>query len=231
MNCWGVKMSKGKVFIAQEVQIILSGNKTMFREVIKNANYDSPVHSYKDWENNGLYYPVATLVDENGTQFTETQYSFDGIRCPYQVGQKIFCKESFWVNKKSQKFCWYDNDIFECGDKVEKKPASQMKQEHSRLTLQIKEIRAEKLQHISQEDCEKEGIGYTGGWNGEDYDDGEFFFGKLVETEDGMNWKNEMFEYADLAFEKYWNSTHKKPKEKFEASPWVWSIQFEVVNG
>jgi hypothetical protein len=184
-------MSKGKVFTAQEVQAIISGNKTMFREVIKNANYDSPVHSYKDWENNGLYYPVVTLVDENGTQFTETQYSFDGIRCPYQVGQKIFCKD---------------------------------------LTLQIKEIGAEKLQHISQEDCEKEGIGYTGGWNGEDYDDGEFFFGKLVKTEDGMNWKNEMFEYADLAFEKYWNSTHKKPEAKFEANPWVWSIQFEVVN-
>jgi len=183
-------MSKGKIFNTQEVQAIISGNKTMFRETVKNANYDSPVHSYKDWENNGLYYPIAILVDEDGNQ-TETQYSFDGIRCPYQVGQKIFCKN---------------------------------------LTLQIKEIRAEKLQHISQEDCEKEGIGYTGGWNGEDYDDGEFFFGKLIETEDGMNWKNEMFEYPDLAFEKYWDSTHKKPKEKFEANPWVWSIQFEVAK-
>jgi hypothetical protein len=233
---------KGKVFTAQEVQSIISGNKTMFREVIKNANYDSPVHSYKDWENNGLYYPVATLVDENGTQFTETQYSFDGIRCPYQVGQKIFVKESFstdeifgesCVNDISYEANWEKDNakgFFGFFDEPKWEPASQMKQEHSRLTLQIKEITVERLQHINEEDCKKEGIGYTGGWNGEDYDDGEFFFGKLVETEDGMNWKNEMFEYADLAFEKYWNSTHKKPKEKFEASPWVWSIQFEVEN-
>ena len=219
-------MSKGKVFAAQEVQAIIAGNKTMFREVIKNANYDSPVHSYKDWENNGLYYPVVTLVDENGTQFTETQYSFDGIRCPYQVGQKIFCKESF--NIFAGQVAYKGN--LANAERHFWKPASHMKQEHSRLTLQIKEITVERLQHINEEDCKKEGIGYTGGWNGEDYDDGEFFFGKLVETEDGMNWKNEMFEYADLAFEKYWNSTHKKPKEKFEANPFVWSIQFEVVN-
>jgi len=234
MNYWEERMSKGKIFNAQEVQAIIAGNKTMFREVIKNANYDSPVHSYKDWENNGLYYPVVTLVDENGTQFTETQYSFDGIRCPYQIGQKIFCKESFadFRNNNSDIFYKSDfeiNNLIKTSD-IKWKPAQHMKQEHSRLTLQIKEIRAEKLQHISQEDCEKEGIGYTGGWNGEDYDDGEFFFGKLIETEDGMNWKNEMFEYPDLAFEKYWDSTHKKPKEKFEANPWVWSIQFEVAK-
>ena len=184
-------MKKGKIFNAQEVQEILKGNKTMFREVIKNANYDSPVHSYKDWENNGLYYPVATEVDGGGIK-TETQYCFDAIKCPYQVGQKIFVKESFWVN--------------------------------------IKEIRVERLADISEKDCDKEGIGYTGGWNGEDYDDGEFFFGKLIETEDGMNWKNEMFEYPHLAFEKYWDSTHEKPEEKWEANPWVFVYSFEVVK-
>ena len=64
-------MKKGKIFNGQEVQAILKGNKTMFREVIK----------------------------EDGNQ-TETQHSFDEIKCPYQVGQKIFVKENFWVNIK-----------------------------------------------------------------------------------------------------------------------------------
>jgi hypothetical protein len=185
---------KGKIFTAPEVQSILSGNKKMFREVIKNANYDSPVHSYKDWENNGLYYPVVTLVDENGTQFTETQYSFDGIRCPYQIGQKIFCKESFNIfagrvaYKQSlanaERYIW--------------KPATQMKQEHSRLTLQIKEIRVERLKDISEfEAFEKEGM----------------------PSGTPIYW-----------FAEEWNKKHKKPEEKFEANPFVWSIQFEVVN-
>jgi len=200
---------KGKIFKSSEIISILSKQKTQFREAvkvqpptyIKNVNFAG--QGTWEWGNSGVY------VEE-----------------PYQKGQKIFVKESF--NIFAGQVAYKQNLA-----NVERyiwKPASQMKQEHSRLTLLIKEIRAEKLQHISQEDCEKEGIGYTGGWNGEDYDDGEFFFGKLVKTEDGMNWKNEMFEYADLAFEKYWNSTHKKPEEKFGANPFVWSIRFEVVK-
>jgi hypothetical protein len=136
------------------VQAIIAGNKTMFREVIKNANYDSPVPSYKDWENNGLYYPVATLVDENGTQFTETQYSFDGIRCPYQVGQKIFVKES--VSYRSHyHFDLNNTHHYGAWKKIK---AKDMKQEHSRLTLLIKEIRVERLSEISEEDAIAEGI-------------------------------------------------------------------------
>ena len=206
MNYWEVKMSKGKVFAAQEVQAIISGNKKMFREVIKSKPLIKRGDDY--------------LFDDNGKIVSQKDC------CPYQVGQKIFCKESF--NIFAGQVAYKGN--LANAERHFWKPASHMKQEHSRLTLQIKEITVERLQHINEEDCKKEGIGYTGGWNGEDYDDGEFFLGKLVETEDGMNWKNEMFEYADLAFEKYWNSTHKKPKEKFEANPFVWSIQFEVVN-
>jgi len=35
---------------------------------------------------------------------------------------------------------------------------------------------------------------------------------------------------AKYAFINYWNATHKKPEEKFEANPWVWVINFEVVK-
>ena len=45
-----------------------------------------------------------------------------------------------------------------------------------------------------------------------------------------MDWKNEMFEYPDLAFASLWNATHKKPEEKFEANPWVWCVTMEVVK-
>jgi len=219
-------MSKGKIFTAQEVQSILSGNKTMFREVIKNKTSFEDFLQTREVGDNWYKDRTISMRGQGGLWGDYTLERFVEKFCPYQVGQKIFVKESF--NIFAGQVAYKQNLA-----NVERyiwKPASQMKQEHSRLTLLIKEIRAEKLQHISQEDCEKEGIGYTGGWNGEDYDDGEFFFGKLVKTEDGMNWKNEMFEYADLAFEKYWNSTHKKPEEKFGANPFVWSIRFEVVK-
>ena len=31
-------------------------------------------------------------------------------------------------------------------------------------------------------------------------------------------------------FKHSWNATHKKPEEKFEANPWVWCVNFEVIN-
>lgn len=235
-------MIKGKIFNAQEVQAIIAGNKTMFREVIKNANYDSPVHSYKDWENNGLYYPVVTLVDENGTQFTETQYSFDGIRCPYQIGQKIFVKESWCAftgetlgtplgkmriysyPPKKGDIITYKADADLTKDFSNYLSSRTMPQWASRLTLQIKEIRVEKLSEISKDDAIAEGMFFA------DY-------GKNCynQQEAGWSWKknkcpSECLGSAYWAFANKWNSTHKTPEEKFEANPWVWSIQFEVVK-
>lgn len=181
-------MSKGKVFNAQEVQAIIAGNKTMFREVIK-PKPDSDIN------------PVY-IKECDAWQW----WSKENRRKPrYQVGQKIFVKESFNIfagqvaYKQSlanaERYIW--------------KPASQMKQEHSRLTLLIKEIRVERLQDISEEDCINEGFDYD--WLG----------GKGNILIAGSITNN---------FAKNWNATHKKPEEKFGANPWVWSIQFEVVK-
>ena len=88
------------------------------------------------------------------------------------------------------------------------KPAQHMKQEHSRLTLLIKEIRVEKLADISEEDIEAEGI------KAHDVS-GMLHLGYISEKD---------------AFIVFWNFTHKKPEEKFEASPFVWVISCEVVK-
>lgn len=76
-----------------------------------------------------------------------------------------------------------------------------MKQEHSRLTLEITDIRVEKLDEISEEDCCKEGFG-------------------AIFTRDCKKPK----------FIEAWNATHKKPGEKFEASPGVWVVNFKLGN-
>jgi len=179
---------KGRIFTAQEVQAIIAGNKRMFREVIKvqpptyikNVNFAG--QGTWEWGNSGVY------VEEH-----------------YQKGQMIFVKESF--------------NIFACqvaykqnlanAERYIWKPAQQMKQEHSRLTLQIKEIRVEKLQDINEEDCINEGFDY-----------------------DWLEGKGNILIAGSITnnFAKNWNATHKKPEEKFEVNPWVWSIQFEVVN-
>ena len=131
---------KGKIFNAQEVQAILNKSKVMFREVIK------PQPKEND----------AFLFDDKG------QIVFQKDLCPYQVGQKIFCKESFnlFAGQVS-----YKQDLVGA-ERYFWRPAKHMKQEHSRLTLLIKEIGVERLQDISPEDYLKEGIKrFASNWN------------------------------------------------------------------
>ena len=237
---------KGKIFNAQEVQSIIAGSKTMFREVIKTCkqhpnNVCKKVrngHYGLNLKQDGLFWQPYGGSELQPFPYCDGKLSASNSLdefCPYQVGQKIFVKESFAVSKtlfqdikyladNQRKWGFINNDLAVW----KKRPAQHMKQEHSRLTLEITDIKVERLGEISEEDCKKEGIGYTGGWNGEDYDNGEFYFGKLQETKDGMNWENEMFEYIDLAFAELWNATHKKPEEKFETNPFVWVVDFKI---
>ena len=249
---------KGKIFNAQEVQAIIAGNKTMFREVLK----------VQPTNENQVFSTVASSIrnkDIGTHNFINPKATWEQtkkFKCPYQVGQKIFVKESFWefgiyfnsgcyaddcdppkfIGSGKITFSEEEVDKTRSSQVLKKRPAQHMKQEHSRITLEITNIKVERLADISEEDCEKEGVDCTGGWNGEDYDDGEYYFGKLIESEEGIienttemsqfcdrfACKNEMFEYAEDAFEAYWNSTHKKPEEKFEANPFVWVVDFKI---
>jgi len=214
---------KGKIFNAQEVQAIISGSKTQFREVIKPQpnNYDGRT-------------AIALSVDGSGQLLWQDDDSgwfkdYDDVKCPYQVGQKIFCKESFW------QFGGYDggsdgdearfigsNKITFCPEEAakpqtlykgwKKRPAQHMKQEHSRLTLLIKEIRVERLASISEEDAIKEGC------------KAEYWLTNTPDCyeHDGIT--------ATEDFAALWDETHKKPEEKLEANPWVWVVRFEIVN-
>jgi hypothetical protein len=213
-------MSKGKVFTAQEVQSILSGNKTMFREVIKNKTSFEDFLQTREVGDNWYKDRTISMRGQGGLWGDYTLERFVEKFCPYQVGQKIFVKESFNIfagqvaYKQSlanaERYIW--------------KPAQHMKQEHSRLTLLIKEIRVERLADISEEDAIAEGMFFT------DY--GKNCYGQ---QEAGWSWKknksfSECLGSAYWAFANKWNATHKKPEAKFEANPWVWSIQFEVVK-
>jgi hypothetical protein len=209
---------KGKIFNRQEVQAIIAGNKTMFREVVKpSAGLQSRWACVQDLSK----CPTNYLCEVNGrlgAQFQHplagTQQSYGEVdkmspygwfKCAYKLGQKIFVKESF--NIFAGQVAYKQN--LANAERYIWKLAQQMKQEHSRLTLQIKEIRVEKLQDINEEDCINEGFDY-----------------------DWLEGKGNILIAGSITnnFAKNWNATHKKPEEKFGASPWVWSIQFEVVK-
>lgn len=225
---------KGKIFNAQEVQAIIAGNKTMFREVLKtqtktneplNLAYTTPYRTW-EWGNSGVY------VEE-----------------PYEVGQKIFCKEAFALRDKDGKyfqfrpFKAYKADAE--SDFAQWKLAQHMKQEHSRLTLEITDIKVERLKDISEEDAIKEGVNklfteeemkhvlrvhqiekndtyknYL--WHGH--------IGRTITKKQSDEWEYQCsaYEKAKDSFFSLWNATHKKPEEKFEANPFVWVVDFKI---
>jgi len=127
---------KGKIFNAQEVQAIIAGNKTQFREVKVQQNSDRN--------------PVK--MGFNFTGIWGDGAKENSRKCPYQVGQKIFCKESFADFRSNNSEIFYKSD-FEINNlakiaELKWKPAQHMKQEHSRLTLLIKEIRVERFDEL-----------------------------------------------------------------------------------
>jgi hypothetical protein len=210
-------MSKGKVFTAQEVQAIIAGNKTMFREICKRQPQGEMEQPY--------------VIRQAG--ITEFNYPFGKI--PYQVGQKIFVKESWHAftsetlgtplgkmriysyPPKKGDIIEYKADTDLTKDFTSYLPSTTMPKWASRLTLQIKEIRVERLADISEEDAIEEGVVYPNTpvccYRYQNYCCGDY------EAEN-----------ASWEFKQLWNATHKKPEEKWDSNPYVWVIKFEVVK-
>lgn len=179
---------KGKIFKAQEVQAILNGSKVMFREVIKKP--------LKDFNN------IKINQDGELSAYNKTKGWYEelkNIKCPYQVGQKIFCKEGFNIFAGQVS---YKQDLIGA-ERYFWKPAQHMKQEQSRITMLIKEIKVERLADISEEDAIAEGV---------------------------MNHLRIVHYNPVKYFRQLWNATHKKPEEKFEANPFVFVYRFELIK-
>ena len=242
---------KGKIFNAQEVQAIIAGNKTMFREVIKPQ---PPLGCHYTINGNQSH---ALCFADCSTPRDERDYSKEPLvcvppkptnidhrlECPYKVGEEIFVKESFNIFASQVSY----KQGLVGAERYFWKPAQQMKQEHSRLTLEITDIKVERLQDISEEDAINEGVNklfteeemkhvlkvhqiekndtyknYL--WHGH--------IGRTITKKQSDEWEYQCsaYEKAKDSFFSLWNATHKKPEEKFEANPFVWVVDFKINN-
>lgn len=186
-----IEKINGKIFNEKEVKSILSGSKVQFREVIKKTQIE----------------PSSSL-DRCGMELLLSE-------CPYQVGQEIFVKEEiahggyfgacfvYCADGTKSNKMWQTHWSRHC------RPANYMNQKQSRITLEITDVKVERLQSISQKDCAKEGIPHTM-WQA----NGMLFSG--------------LGEPIEIGFAGNWNATHKKPEEKFKANPFVWVVDFKI---
>ena len=180
------------IFNTENVKAILDNRKTQTRRVIKpqpkwTRSFTQSVLEPEKWCLSG---------------------TMGMIECPYgQAGDRLWVREIGWISKKGNSFTPAQNNTPPPSGKSDffyKKISSiHMPRWAARITLEIIDVRVERLQEIKHEDCFAEGIisRFNPDCNKE---------AKLI-IED---------------FRNLWNSIHKK-QYRWEDNPWVWVISFK----
>jgi hypothetical protein len=174
---------RGKVFRADEVLAVLRGDKTQFRDVVKPqppswlaAQIRSGFRTIREVE-------PGVFGAGTGSGGAWVCRSENMVRARFSVGDRLFVKETYWLINHGNTFrgtgiTYLADDYHECISRRPRgrgklccwRPASQMPEWASRLTLEITDVRCERLQAISKDDARAEGVRtepYKGTVNGE----------------------------------------------------------------
>lgn len=206
------------IFNAEMVRAILDGRKTQTRRVIKPQplgviNFcsvrDGRLRTYQD-RPSGRHHVLEKP---------------DNLKCPYgNLGDHLWVRESFWIEHDADVI---NGRVVDCGINLKedswadvwycatdeppkhpsffhsKHPSIHMPRWASRITLQIESIRVEQVRVISRGDIKAEGV----------------------------KPRNDAWPYPHRNdFIKLWNSINAKRGYSWESNPWVWVIEFGMVN-
>jgi hypothetical protein len=214
------------LFSAPMVRALLAGTKMQTRRVVK--------HRWPFlWQE--PYYPTGKVLSELPNQpgawmefrhRRQDEADYEGspastlVPCPYgQPGERLWVRERFaprdgitLINKqRSEIFYWADDEGKYWSDGPWK-PSIHMPRWASRITLEITDVRVERLKSISREDAAAEGI---------DTDGEVFEEGGRYESAGGI--PAEVWTYARL-----WESINGPGS--WEANPWVWCVSFKQIT-
>jgi hypothetical protein len=232
------------LFSAEMVKAILDGHKTMTRRVAK----PQPESKYS----NGQWYPDRynhtddwCFWGKRGTDVSN-KCGLPLFKCPYgQVGDRLWCKETFayfgFVHQGDSIFIHYKASYNQNGGErllhipesakrpecsLKWRPSISMPRWASRITLEITNIRVERLQEITREDIWREGITesivkcYDGKHGYEDWHT------PFKELWDSINAKPRPYTWED---DNGWVHKDVAPAYSWESNPWVWVIEFKRV--
>lgn len=196
------------LFSGPMVRALLEGRKTQTRRVVKAKTQHEGITD-ECATNNAIEWRL-----QDGRWFGLDGYDTAAyVDCPYgQPGDLLWVRETMHEDcHGSVSMASYsaDNAMTSIPWWYSKKsmPSIHMQRRASRLTLLITGIRVERLQEISEEDALAEGV------------DGEEQAAAI-----GAEW----YEKPRRAFRRLWESINGP--DSWNANPWVWVIQFEVIR-
>lgn len=151
------------LFSTPMVQAILEGRKTQTRRIMKHqppkGNYKFGINvSGTRCKENGLLHWIG--IDEE-IEYKVTDSNQPYFKCPFNKGDIIWVRETFVPIKNSNDFFYKADEgisvpFFDYQQKW--KPSLFMPKEACRLFLEVKDIRIERLNEISESDAIAEGV-------------------------------------------------------------------------
>ena len=212
------------LFNGDMVRAILDGRKTVTRRPVK--------YKYSNTE-------MKIRADKYGTRLVEIQKDVEGEtygknedgstwhklrgyivpKPPYKQGDILYVRET-WDNlpvNPDGSYCGYDRYYYRADGDLRPEgwqgnwhPSVHMLKYAARIWLKVTDVRVERLEDITDEQAKAEGANWKNGKN--------------------VGWEEKMRRTAIDRFAELWNSTIKKSdldRYGWDASPWVWVIEFE----
>lgn len=228
---------RGMIFNGEMVRALLDGRKTQTRRPVKLPHTDRDAMC--ELSGNELAGELSAGNYRNSPHGKPgdriwVRETFQGPLFDFDL-MDSYCKDSTPFEKPE--FCVYKADgvpapeFYDADDELHCRwrPSIHMPRWASRITLEITDVRVERLNSISEEDAQREGV-HTEVWDqtvvARNYAASDEFF--QFWSDDMPNFV-EMNELYRSSFRSLWESIYGA--ENWQANPWVWVIEFKRVEG
>jgi len=185
------------LFNTEMVRAILEDRKTQTRRLVKGLPLAEPWFTVEDGkpmmcDENGEWYPAErfSVVQPGDILWVRETWAKDVGRYMYRANYSD--TEKFYMNGREIRMVW--------------SPSIHMPRKAARLFLLVKDVRCERLQDMTVEDCALDG-------------------GFCMDAVKVIG--------VERLFGKLWDSTIKKadiPHYGWDANPWVWVCEFKRIN-
>ena len=212
------------LFSTPMVRATLDGRKTQTRRVIKPQPHSVPDGAYVDMYNKN---------PEHFTVWTRDHRMCLGcggsIKGAAHWKPRYFPEDVLYV-RETWAFDTGDDDGYGIGSFVYRanngeeapcgrwRPSIHMPREAARIFLRVTDVRAERVQDITVEDCIAEGMDCNSDINNPD----------PLTHENIKSWNHA---HAQFLYQELWDALHAKRGFGWVKNPWVFVYEFEVVEG
>lgn len=193
------------LFSGPMVRAILAGTKTQTRRVVKPQPPTGHVMAWlTNWVGLAPGFGVVKQMSRNGVR----------VECPHgQPGDRLWVRERFAFGTQPEQVFYLAARLEGHSDTLTWKPSIYMPRWASRLTLELTQVRVERLQDISEEDVKAEGMAH------------DFAFSEGLISRLGGQRPMLVGCFAEL-----WDDLNAKRGLGWEINPWVWALTFKGVE-